>query len=413
MNQPTHDAKARDFIERAEAALKVLPESAKPGEHATVEQAAALVTVAASIATAHAVLAHLDALALPAPGTGDVILDAARKLTDELDAVQDHDHGGLTSGPDDHAQAVVPGAPVAPVAPETGSPMSPGAGNGSGEIRADLEALIVDTAGCAWNRPPMEVADAILAAGWRPPLPDVSGEDFAPDDESPVALVAAYLKHFVGGPGRASLAASGLDVLGLLMKPAPDGDTEDARVREIRAVLAPLGLYATGPDHLADALRRIRAIVGGELPPARRVFFPYDTVPAGVAVQSATGDIARYAVAVQLTEQEGWDGPGVEIQSLTAKEWQAAVDQAGRERREREQVHAALLGAELGADVAREHGVLPDEDDIEESTSDTEHADGCTGCDGPGIVPCAADQVIGNTAFRDGQPIKDLEAGRG
>jgi hypothetical protein len=100
-----------------------------------------------------------------------------------------------------------------------------------------------------------------------------------------------------------------------------------------------------------------------EPPAVPRVFFPYDTVPAGVAVQSAEGDIARYAVAVQLTEQEGWDGPGVEIQSLTAKEWQAAVDQAGRERREREQAHAALLGAELGADVAREHGVLPDEDE--------------------------------------------------
>lgn len=136
MNQPNHDAKARDFIERAEAALKVLPESAKPGEHATVEQAAALVTAAATIATAHAVLAHLDALALPEPGVGGTILAAARKLADELAPVQDHDHSGLTSGPDDHAQGVVPGAPVAAVATNGPSPVSLDVGNGRSKMVA-------------------------------------------------------------------------------------------------------------------------------------------------------------------------------------------------------------------------------------------------------------------------------------
>jgi hypothetical protein len=40
------------------------------------------------------------------------------------------------------------------------------------------------------------------------------------------------------------------------------------------------------------------------------------------------------------------------------------------------------------------------------------HADDCTGCEGPGIVPCDADEVRGNLAFRNGMPIKDLETGR-
>lgn len=49
----------------------------------------------------------------------------------------------------------------------------------------------------------------------------------------------------------------------------------------------------------------------------------------------------------------------------------------------------------------------------DQSTPEPLHADDCTGCDGPGIVPCAADRVIGNWAYRDGQPSKDLEADRG
>lgn len=39
------------------------------------------------------------------------------------------------------------------------------------------------------------------------------------------------------------------------------------------------------------------------------------------------------------------------------------------------------------------------------------HADGCTGCDGPGVVPCGADRVLGDWAYRDGKKIKNLLAG--
>lgn len=45
-----------------------------------------------------------------------------------------------------------------------------------------------------------------------------------------------------------------------------------------------------------------------------------------------------------------------------------------------------------------------------ETNPDDEHADDCTGCNGPGIVPCAADEVIGRFAYRNGECIKDLEA---
>lgn len=39
-----------------------------------------------------------------------------------------------------------------------------------------LEELIVEAAHCDWFSPPGNVADALLAAGWRPPLPDASDE---------------------------------------------------------------------------------------------------------------------------------------------------------------------------------------------------------------------------------------------
>lgn len=46
----------------------------------------------------------------------------------------------------------------------------------------------------------------------------------------------------------------------------------------------------------------------------------------------------------------------------------------------------------------------------EQLLAETEHADDCTGCDGPGVVPCAADRVVGDLAYRDGEPIKYLGA---
>lgn len=54
----------------------------------------------------------------------------------------------------------------------------------------------------------------------------------------------------------------------------------------------------------------------------------------------------------------------------------------------------------LVSEVERLRALLPE--------PEAEHAVDCQGCDGPGIVPCAADRVIGDFAYRDGQPIKRL-----
>lgn len=73
------------------------------------------------------------------------------------------------------------------------------------------------------------VAERFVAAGWRPPLPEPAREPFDPNDESPAALVAAYLAHFLGErPARmAAHIARGLDVLGLLRpSPLPGSETQ-------------------------------------------------------------------------------------------------------------------------------------------------------------------------------------------
>lgn len=69
-------------------------------------------------------------------------------------------------------------------------------------------------------------------------------------------------------------------------------------------------------------------------PPAPRVFFPGDTVPAGVAVMLDDGSLVEGAVT-----DERWDindGPVVELLGVpTHEEWQAAVDRARAEREAR------------------------------------------------------------------------------
>jgi hypothetical protein len=158
VNQPTHRERAEDYLQRAEAALHTSPDHA---------------AVVAALATGHAVLAHLDALALPEPGTGDVILDAARKLADELgsapdfhtrafaEAVQDHDQGITTGGRDDHAEPIIAG-------PDSGRgvinpPFAPGDADGSTQaVRNDLRAKL---AGRGVDDPSVhEEIDALVAS---------------------------------------------------------------------------------------------------------------------------------------------------------------------------------------------------------------------------------------------------------
>jgi hypothetical protein len=87
-------------------------------------------------------------------------------------------------------------------------------------------------------------------------------------------------------------------------------------------------------------------------------------------------------------------------------------------KRRQEAMLDALVADEptLGAAIARERQVAEESrsrDD--EPVREPEHSADCEGCDGPGVVPCLADEVRDGLAYRDGFPIKDLrpEARRG
>lgn len=347
MNQPTHRDKAHELLDEAEAALAFVSFDGA--------------TARATLATCHAVLAHLDALALPEPGTGETILAAARKLSAELGDVQDHDHSGLTLGSDDHAQAHETPAPFAPGVTNPGSLESLGQPAVSSRVLSEDFARLVGDLDRALNVKPESVGETtvdqwfvdeftvdcsthtllrvlargLLATGWRPPLPD-GGQDLAEQVAREIRTKLDWHQW-------------------------PGCDWTNASLSDITDV----------------ALAAVMPFL--DEPPTRRVFFPGDTVPADVAVQGNAGDVHRSTTTSwPLDEAAGWDGPAVEIPSLTDAEWQAAVDRARAER--------------------------------DQSTSDTVHAEDCTGCDAPGIVPCYADEVRGNLAYRDGFPIKDLGA---
>lgn len=228
MNQPTHRDKARELLHEAESALAF----------ASFDGA----TARATMATAHAVLARLDALSpddqaqgvvpgapvarvdhetAPAikdtgervrPATGelraglvelirdadaahyggpqhdpagrpveyqhlaDAILAAGWKLRTELGPIGDHDHRKLTPGSDDHAQTHETPASFASGATNTGSASEHADGSTSAardDLRDDLAELMHasrdDSDIYRWTF--LDAADAILAAGWRPPLP--------------------------------------------------------------------------------------------------------------------------------------------------------------------------------------------------------------------------------------------------
>lgn len=102
--------------------------------------------------------------------------------------------------------------------------------------------------------------------------------------------------------------------------------TEDNRIREIRAVLAVYdGATSLPADYLADTIRAIL----DSAPPAPRVFFPGDTVPAGVPVLYRKPSGLKFHIG-----DEPWEpnfGPMWEITVPSPEEWQATVDQARRE----------------------------------------------------------------------------------
>lgn len=270
MNQPTHRDKAESYLQRAEVAS--FP---------------AALAALASIAAAHAVLAHLDAV--PA---------RCRCVIKPIEVDSQVDQGAATSGRDDHAGGAVPGADVAAVAVSAPVPVSRDAGNGSGDLRADLVEQIATLvlasddaglhpveAGCERCVRARAGARNLLEEGWRPPLPD-GGRDLAEQ-------VACEIRRKLD------------------WHQWPGCDWTNSSLSEITDV----------------ALAGVMPFL--DEPPAARVFFPGDTVPAGVTVLDETGGGGR---------RFSWDWPAehtyVEAFVPTGAEWQAAVDQAHAERHE-------------------------------------------------------------------------------
>lgn len=282
--------------------------------------------------------------------------------------------------------------------------MSPDAGNGTDDLRAKLAGLIdcalpEDATGLE-SADIEAAADALLAAGWRPPLPEAEadllgrfvaaslefdytaegdcGGDYEDDGQEREAAIANIVEMHRLLNVRAERLAEAHEKLRALSSPMPDGETERPPapaagncvgrlcayeralteeypdgieehsetlpdpVRAAKRVgdflrsygdgrvcvaITPLAEYQIPPLYGRD-LQALANLVDRE-PPAPRVFFPGDTVPDGMAIQDDLGDVHRSATAEWcLDEESGWDGPAVEIPSLSEDEWQAAVDRA-------------------------------------------------------------------------------------
>jgi hypothetical protein len=105
--------------------------------------------------------------------------------------------------------------------------------------------------------------------------------------------------------------------------------TEDNRIHEIRAVLDEVSREKTGDGfYFAAHLARVKVILDSA-PPAPRVFFPGETVPAGTYLLNDGG-------GVLMPRDEPRDVIGarvyVELHVLSPEEWQATVDRARAER---------------------------------------------------------------------------------
>jgi hypothetical protein len=146
------------------------------------------------------------------------------------------DQSALTIGSADHAEDVVPAVQLSRGATNTCAPVSVDAGNGTGDLRASIRRAIADPGavvaarwpeetGSAWSARAVE--QALLAAGWRPPLPS-EGEEIGDD----------VIVHFAGRPvvGRPLSVKVGLegdqfvelprDFAVPAPSPLPDSETE-------------------------------------------------------------------------------------------------------------------------------------------------------------------------------------------
>jgi hypothetical protein len=105
--------------------------------------------------------------------------------------------------------------------------------------------------------------------------------------------------------------------------------TEDPRISEIRAIA---GEWRNAGLTDLDAMRRVCAILDRPAP-APRVWFPGDTVPAGVVVviPHANDGYSCYFGPLHIGPSDGY---AIELPIPTAAGRQAAVDLARAEREE-------------------------------------------------------------------------------
>lgn len=92
------------------------------------------------------------------------------------------DQSGLTPGSADQAEITVPAAQLPRGATNPASPAFPDAENDTGDLRASIRRAIADPGAVVAARWPEEsgpawsaraVEQTLLAAGWRPPMPEV------------------------------------------------------------------------------------------------------------------------------------------------------------------------------------------------------------------------------------------------
>jgi hypothetical protein len=124
-------------------------------------------------------------------------------------------------------------------AANTGSPESSDGGDvssrvSSEELREQLTDLIDEAAHCDWFSPPNQVADALLDAGWRPPLPKM-------DVAMLVGVVGGLIDEFFGddhaeasrAAAKAILERGFLDKTGAVGPPEPVASTLRRIIRDL------------------------------------------------------------------------------------------------------------------------------------------------------------------------------------
>lgn len=162
------------------------------------------------------------------------------------------------------------------------SVVSPDTGNDSGELRADLAELINDSRDGAdlyrWNF--LDAADAILAAGWRPPLP------LSPADT--VRSIAGMFSATGRQPDAEWLADTGDAIeqgaVWPKLEPLPDSETEASGVSLIaaerrRQVDEEGWTNDHDSEHRNGAMAKAAACYA--LPPKDRDVRSYEDIPLG------------------------------------------------------------------------------------------------------------------------------------